>query len=245
MKEAEEYKSFSLVGKMHTYQKKVNLEADCKDCEEKIGLKDTRAVALIGDNFYHDAFLPAIELEKAASKWENTLHDVNHQGTSDARGLMMSSNILYFIGYNNNVTYDKETKSVSMDINVVDNTHYSSAWRGYVELCELAGQTPNVSVSFLAKTKRVKVSDLPEGVDYSSYGYSEDDVVNYIYDIQPQALSTVFRGACDDEQGCGIGKCSNQSAEVKEDNISEEEVTEDSREREEIIKWLKSQEKEE
>jgi len=91
----------------------------------------------------------------------------------------------------------------------------------------------------------VKVSDLPEGVDYSSYGYSEDDVVNYIYDIQPQALSTVFRGACDDEQGCGIGKCSNQSAEVKEDNISEEEVTEDSREREEIIKWLKSQEKEE
>jgi len=108
---------------------------------------------LIGDNFYHDAFLPAIELEKAASKWENTLHDVNHQGTSDARGLMISSNILYFIGYNNNVTYDKETKSVSMDINVVDNTHYSSAWRGYVELCELAGQTPNVSVSFLAKTK--------------------------------------------------------------------------------------------
>jgi len=222
-------------------------------------VKEKRAVALIGDHFYHDSFLPAVELEKAHKLWEGTLHDINHQGTTDVKGFTAMANILYFVGYNDNVTYDEKTKSMSMDIHINDNTHYASAWKGYVELCEQTGQTPNVSVSFTAKAKYVKASDLPKGVNYASYGLDDDDEVRYIYDIRPQALSTVYRGACDDKLGCGIGKNHSlylsglltdthdeetgikKTVESNEPEMNEEENIK----REEIIKWLKANSKEE
>jgi len=238
----EEYETFSLTVRMSKREEKIEL-SDCKDCENQYEIKENRAVALIGDAFYHNAFLPADELKKAFPMWENTLHDINHQGTMDARGMMMSANILYFVGYNDNVTYDEETKSMSMDIHICDNTHYASAWKGYIELCEKSGQTPNVSVSFKAKTKAVKVSDLPEGVDYSAYGLQRDDYVRYIYDIRPDALSTVFRGACNDKMGCGIGKVQNmeedKESEPDEAEVSEKQQEEISQKRKEIISWLK------
>ncbi len=215
-----EYQEFKFTVPMQSVT--VEVELDCEDCEEKHLEATTHAVALIGDAFYHGAFLPATELEKASSMWENTLHDINHQGTTDARGLSVSANILYFVGYNKDVIYNPETKAVSMDINIVDNTYYASAWRGYVELCKEASQIPNVSVSFLAQVKQVRVSDLPEGVNYEAYGYDTDDMVAYIYDIHPQALSTVFQGACSDKQGCGIGKCN--SKELKENKEKREEI---------------------
>jgi len=217
----EEYKEFSLTVPMYSKETKVELE--CKDCEEKeYEIKKNRAVALIGDRFYHSAFLPATELEKSYSYWENTLHDGNHEGTTKVKG-SASSDIYEFVGYNHNVTYDKDTKSMSMEIEICDNTRNAASWRGYVELCELAGQTANVSVSFMAKTKSMKVSDLPEGVDYESYGYSAEDTVTYIYDIKPQALSTVFQGACSDKDGCGIGK-SHTSKEVDEMEKKKQEI---------------------
>lgn len=242
----EEYEEYSFAVKMVKVEEKIEL-SDCQDCSGKYEVKEKRAVALIGDNFYHDSFLPAKELKKAHKLWENSLHDINHQGTTDVKGFTAMSNILYFVGYNDNVTFDEKTKAMSMDIHIKDNTHYASAWKGYVELCELAGQTPNVSVSFMAKAKYVKVSDLPKGVDYSAYGLSDDDEVRYLYDIQPQALSTVFRGACNDKMGCGIGKNHSAKVEEEEENNSEEpEVNEEENiKREEIIKWLKATDKEE
>lgn len=225
---------------MHKEEIKVDL-SECEDCEQNYKMEKRTAVALIGDRFYKGAFLSAKELEKAHKGWENTLLDINHQGTTDIKGLTATSNILYFVGYNDNVRYDEKTKSMQMDVHIVDKTHYASAWRGYIELCEKSGQTPNVSVSFRAKTKAVKVSDLPEDVDYKAYGLSEEDRVAYIYDIQPQALSTVFRGACNDKDGCGIGMNQNQSevhSEEGDDSVNEEER----QKREEIISWLKEHE---
>lgn len=186
------------------------------------------AVALVGDRFYKGDFLAASELEKVYKMWESTLHDINHQGTTDIKGFTASSNILYFIGYNKNVEYNDKTKSVSMDIVPVASTQYASAWKGYVELCEKAGNVPNVSVAFGAKVKYVKAKELPEGVDYSLAGYKDDDSIPYIYDIEPKALSTVFRGACNDKSGCGIGMTS--------DDVTDEE------ERLALIKWIKEHE---
>lgn len=238
--EESEYKEFSLQVSLTKTEEKIDL-SDCQDCEEDYEIKENRAVALVGDRFYHGAFLSAEELKIAHKGWENTLHDINHQGTTDIKGFMASSNILYFVGYNDNVRYDEDSQSMVMDVNIVENTHYAPAWKGYIELCEKAGQTPNVSVSFMAKTKSIKVSDLPKDVDYEAYGYDKEDSVQYIYDIKPQALSTVFRGACSDKDGCGIGKNQNQSevhSEQGDDSVNEEER----QRREEIISWLKEHE---
>lgn len=236
-----EYEHFSLEVVLTSTKEKVNLNADCEECEEQYEMKDSRAVALIGDRFYRGTFFPASELEKAAHKWENTLHDINHQGTTDARGMMVSSNILYFVGYNDKVEYNAETKSMSMNVNICDNTHYANAWNGYIELCEKSGQTPNVSVSFRAQIKTIKVSDLPAGVNYEQYGLSKDDSIRCIHDVHPDALSTVFKGACSDKDGCGIGACDGNYVEVVDDTseVTDAEDEAIAQKRKEIIKWLK------
>ena len=167
--------------------------------------KTRHATAIVGDKFYKGHFMPASELEKAYGGWEGSLHDINHQGTTDFRGFTVSSNILYFVGYNDNVKYDPETKKVSMDIHYDNNTRYGKDVEAYVNLCDKAGQIPNVSVAFNAKVGIMKASELPEGVDYKQYGLSADDSVNYLYNIQPKALSTVLQGACSSDTGCGIG----------------------------------------
>jgi len=108
-----------------------------------------------------------------------------------------------------------------------------------VSLCEKAGQVPNVSVNFSGKTKRVQAKELPEGVNFSEYGLKPTDYVDYIYDIEPGALSTVYKGACSDSDGCGIGKC--DCTNHTEEEINEEETLEQE-EKQALIKWLKENE---
>ena len=222
------------------------IETDYEANQTPSPTKENRAVALIGDMFYRGQFLPASELEKAHMGWENTLHDINHMGTTHIQGLTATSDILYFIGYNKNVSYDEKNKAVSMDIVPKYDTFYGKAWKAYVDLVEEAGGIPNVSVHFDARIKRVKASELPEGVNYDAYGYGKDDYVDYIYDIVPGALSTVFRGACNDAMGCGIGKtsdhcdCENDTNELEEPVDITKEKQE--KERQELIDWLKEHE---
>jgi len=163
-----------------------------------------KTIAMIGDRFMRGQFFSAVELAKSASYWESTLHDINHMGTTFRTGFSAQSNILYFVGWQDNVQYDHESKSLSMDIHPSTDTRYGKDWQGFVKLCDEAGRTPNVSISFLGKVKRVRASSLPEGSNYSAYGYKADDMVDYIYDVRPRALSTVLQGLCNDKQGCGI-----------------------------------------
>jgi len=199
-----------------------------------------RAVAIVGDRFYHGQFFPSAELEKAYAGWENTLHDINHMGTMHFQGMTATSDILYFVGYNKNVSYDIESKSMSMDIHIKEDTMYGKAWQAYVDLCEEAGQIPNVSIHFMAESKAVQVKDLPKGVNYAEYGLKDTDYVKYIYNIQPRALSTVFRGVCNDSQGCGIGKCSCSENDTDTDTQTvDQNNTENNEEKQALIKWLK------
>jgi len=163
-----------------------------------------KTVAMIGDRFMRGQFFSAVELARSASLWENTLHDINHMGTTFRAGFSAQSNILYFVGWQDNVQYDHESKSLSMDIHPKLDTHYGKDWNAFIELCDEAGLTPNVSISFLGKVKKIRASSLPEGSNYSAYGYKPDDYVDYIYDVKPQALSTVLQGLCDSKHGCGI-----------------------------------------
>jgi len=212
------------------------VNAESIAAEEISDPNSNRAVALIGDRFYQGRFLPAAELEKAYTGWENTLHDINHMGTTQLRGLGVTSDIRFFVGYNTNVSYDLTTKSVSMNINIDENTMYGKAWKAYVALCEKAGQVPNVSVNFNAKFRKVQAKELPKGVNYTEYGIKSTDYVDYIYNIEPRALSTVFKGACSDAAGCGIGKCSCETNHA--DDESTQDTQEDSEKRQELIKWL-------
>ena len=239
----EEYKEFKLNVPMTTTKglsSRKTIGASLTETTYDAKAETKRAIALVGDHFYHGAFFPAEELEKAHKGWEGTLHDVNHQGTTDVRGLSVSANVLYFVGYNDNVQYDTKNRSMSMDIHYDEKTQYGKAVKAYVGLCEKAGQTPNVSVAFMAKTGTMKASELPESVNYTQYGLSEDDEVIYIYDVVPQALSTVLVGACSSDKGCGIGMA---QTDKEQPDLSDEELDKIETEKQAIIDWLKKEEK--
>lgn len=129
---------------------------------------------------------------------------------------------------------------MSMDIHYDESTQYGKATKAYVNLCEKAGQTPNVSVAFMAKTGTMKASDLPESVNYTQYGLSADDEITYIYDVVPQALSTVLVGACSSDKGCGIGMAQTDKGES---DLSDKELDKIEKQKQAIIDWLKKEEK--
>lgn len=188
-----------------------------------------RLVAIIGNRFMNGGFVSAEELKKCYKGWEGSLHDINHMGTSTGF-FLVQSDITYFIGYHDDVKYDKTNNSVSMNLHIHTGTKFAKAWEAYVELCEMAGKIPNVSVVYYGKQKFIPASDLPKDVDWEAEGYGKDDLVPVLYNIIPVCVSTVLRGRCDDKDGCGIrdtasicgsdscdcGKCKRKDTELDE-----------------------------
>jgi len=226
--------------KEYTCSGKLNATTKLKKIENKDGTIEEKServyhiTAVIGDRFLNGGFFPKEELERVYKGWEGTLHDINHWGTSYPTGFTSSSNILYFVGFHKNVEYNSTTREVTMNIQVNRETMYGKAWEKYVETCELAGIIPNVSVTYLGRQKLIKANELPEGTDYKSEGYSDNDLVPILTDVEPVCVSTVLRGRCDDKDGCGIQDSFSQD---------EKEITDAlEKERQEIIKYLKDKE---
>jgi hypothetical protein len=214
---------------------------------QKTEMINQTAIALKGDEFYKECYLPASELEKAYKGWEGTLHDINHMGTTHLMGLGVTSDIRYFVGYQDNVKYDPETKKVAMDIHVDEQTQYGKTWKAYVNLCKKAGRVANVSVTFLAKRGTAKAKDIV--YNYNELGFKGEETVTYIKDIKPVALSTVLKGACSDDKGCGIGQCPvQQSEESVTSTKTDKEIQaekEYEQEKQKLIEELKKLDKEE
>jgi hypothetical protein len=161
------------------------------------------AVAIKGDCFYKGKFLSFAEIEKAHKTMDGAYHDINHWGTSYP--IDGHPNIEYIIGYQKNTVIDPIHKTMKTDIIVNPDAPHYKAWKNFVDINKQTGRRPNVSVSFWADNKTIKARDLPMGTNYNMEGYKEDSDVPVLTNLSFQALSTVFKGACDDKQGCGIG----------------------------------------
>jgi len=191
-------------------------------------------IAVIGDRFMNGGYLSKEVLEASYKKWNGTLHDINHMGTSTGF-FLMQSDITYFVGYHSNVQYDKETGEVSMELNIEDSTAFAEKWRGFIKLCESAGQIPNVSVTYFGKRDWITASNLPKGVPWKKEGYTKDDLVPVLTEITPVCVSTVLKGRCNDKDGCGIRN--------NDDDTPTELEVELEIKRQELIKWLKENDK--
>jgi hypothetical protein len=202
-----------------------------------------RITAIIGDRFMNGGFFPAKELQRVYKKWEGTKHDINHFGTSYPAGFFSTSNILYFVGYHKNVKYNSVTKEVSMDIEINPNAMYADAWKAYVDICKMSNAIPNVSVTYLGKQEYVLAKNLPKEANWKAEGYTKDDLVPVLSEVEPVCVSTVVRGRCDDKDGCGMqDSCSDGTCDVPE----KQDVTDAlEKERLELIKYLKDKDMEE
>jgi len=196
-----------------------------------------KITAIVGDRFMNGGFFPEEESERVYKNWEGTMHDINHEGTEAPNG-----DILKFIGHHINVNHNSTTKEVTMEIKVNRNTMYAKAWEAYIETCELAGQIPNVSTTYLGNRKLVKAKDLPSGTDYKSEGFSDNDLVPVLTNVEPFCVSTVLRGRCNDKDGCGVrndNACSDGSCNLEK----EQEIANAlNKERQEIIERIKIKE---
>jgi len=163
------------------------------------------AVCLIGDKFYKGMFLSMDEIRRAYKTMDGAFHDINHWGTSYPAGLYSMPNIEYIVGYQKDTTIDEANKLMKTYIHIEDTAPKADVWRGFMNICEKAGKIPNVSVTFWAGRKDISAKDLPDGVDYKSMGYKDDDTITSLVDLEFHALATVFKGACSDNDGCGIG----------------------------------------
>ena len=184
------------------------------------------AIAVIGDKFYKGKYLPYKEIEKAHMSMNGAYHDINHFGTTYIQGFYARPNIEWIVGYQDNTVVNSHTKAMKTNIYIEDDMPKAPLWRAFVKLCEKAGRTPNVSVSFWASRKDVLANELPKEADWMSEGYKESDYVPYLYDLSFRALATVFRGACDDKKGCGIGMSSEKPIPIKEDDYIDLELNE-------------------
>lgn len=202
---------------------------------ERTGTK--RLVAVIGNRFMNGGFLSADVLEKCCKGWENSLHDINHMGTNTGF-FLMQSDITYFVGYHDNVKFNAETKEVSMELHIHSKTKFAPAWEGFVELCELAGQIPNVSVTYYGKQKYLPTSELPPEANWEAAGFKEDDLVPVLYDVVPVCVSTVLEGRCNDKDGCGIRTTDSYDGDKDEINAEIE------KKRQELIEQIRLKEKE-
>jgi len=203
------------------------LELESEEAEKPIQTGTKNMIAIIGDRFMNGGFLSAEVLKKSYKRWEGTLHDINHMGTSSGF-FLMQSDITYFIGYHSNVQFDETTKEVSMELNVEPDCEFTSAWTAYVKLCERAGKIPNVSVTYYGKRDFILASTLPKNIPWKKEGFKKDDLVPVLNEITPVCVSTVLQGRCNDKDGCGLRN--------DEDSELENEIEE---KRQELIKWLK------
>jgi hypothetical protein len=178
---------------------------------------DFKATCVIGDRFYKGKYLSMTELQKNYKSMDGSYHDINHWGTTYLDG---NPNIEYIVGYQDNANLDKTTKALTADVHIVETARNYDTWRGFFDINKAAKRIQNVSVSFFASNKKMKASEL--GIDFAAQGYRADDEIEYLYDLEFQGLSSIFKGACSDKDGCGIHKQDAQKQPVCNDKSCED-----------------------
>jgi len=156
-----------------------------------------KIVAAVGNMFMDGGFLSNDVLKRSAKQWNGTLHDINHKGVS-SKGM----DILYFVGYHDNAEFNDETGELTMALHIDDDTKFSRDWKAFVNLCKKAGKMANVSTTYAGKSILIEAKKLP--IDYTKFGLQGNDLVPYLENVYPVAVSTVLSGRCDDKAGCGV-----------------------------------------
>ncbi len=241
-----EIKSYSFECTMQEFTlQSVLIESKDGPVEDKDWIK-VRAVAVVGDRMMRNAFIPYKALKESVNKWNGTYHDINHMGTSypDTIYPFKRQNIEYVIGYQDNAEANDSTKEVSMDVNILKTHPKYAAWKSFCDINTKANKVPNVSMSIDARFRKTRVRDLDnESREYAKInGYSDDDIIEYLEEIYPKALTTCIQGVCDSKSGCGLAtKIESEDCGCKGNcNIQKDEKANDGVVSDEDAKYLES-----
>jgi len=163
------------------------------------------AVLMRGDMFMQNEFVPSKVISDAVKRVGVSLHDMNHRGTGFMlpTGQLIPPDISYFVGYQDNYVYDEAKKSLYVDIHIMKNdSKANKEWKTYYDLCQQAGRMPNLSSYGYKQVSIIRASQL--GIDMAAYGIRPEQNIRCLQYINITAGSTVYQGACNDKDGCGI-----------------------------------------
>ena len=201
--------------------------------------------AAVGDIFFQETFVPKEVLKQLATGWNGTVHDLSHLGTNYPNGAYGSrENIDYIVGYNNDSYWDEMSNSVKMKAYIAHDAPKYNAWKNYMNICRITGNTPNVSMAVTPAVFRyMNIKDLPMGVNIPQK-YVRNNKVRALAGGIPHAITTCLTGKCDDKAGCGIAAailkdCSSGSCDINDDEPPEKEGSDKTGEKTPLTKQAK------
>jgi len=151
--------------------------ADVKNSEGVYEI--ARTTMLIGDGIFNGRLFPKEEMEKSLSAWEGKPFILNHD----------SYDIGQVVGFLTDAKIEGDKLTVQPVLDPVTK-NYDVA-KGYIQSRFNAGDTPNVSVGMYVDNR------------YEDINGVEDQWV--VRNWKPDHLGIVMNGACNPDDGCGIG----------------------------------------
>ncbi len=136
-------------------------------------------VMIVGDGTYNGVYFPHEELNKAASSFEGKPININHNDDT----------IEDIVGYIKDVAYEDGKLRATAYFDT-DTVKYDAV-SGYINSRKNAGDTPNVSIGVWLELEEEKLS--------------ENETRTTARNLEGDHLAIVVHGACNPDDGCGIG----------------------------------------
>jgi len=191
--------------------------------EKATSKKGFNMVIAKGNMFMKGIYISKDEMKAAHTRFNNTMHDLNHMGSGYMAGFsIVPPDISYIVGWQDSLSYDDETNEVRANVHIEKGAVRYDDWKTYIDISAKIGRNPNVSMYVFAQLEFIEARKLPKDSRYGANGYKADDLVPCMVNIQPFMVSTVTKGACDDKRGCGIKQsCEDGTCESNNEENSE------------------------
>lgn len=134
---------------------------------------------IVGNGTYNGVYFPEEELQKAAESFLSVPINLDHSDDTVKDVVGYVSDVVYENGrLKSHTVFDKDTKEYDTAI-------------GYIKSRQRAGDVPNVSIGVWLELEEEKLSN--------------DDTRLVARNLEGDHLALVVHGACNPDDGCGIG----------------------------------------
>jgi hypothetical protein len=184
------------------------------------------AVAMVGDQFWNKGrtkeFCLFDGIKKGYKSMDKTFHNLDHGADPHGSGHIRIQDI---VGIQDYTEVDEDSKQMIMYIYPDEKMPSYSTWKAFVDMCQNNDKTPNVSIEAMVTQEQMMAKDIPvEDLDYKQYSIDDDDLVWVETGYRFVGAATVYMGACDDSDGCGILSSIDVDSPTGESTVNNETV---------------------
>ena len=172
-----------------------------------------KCTMLVGDSFFNGVFFPVEELEKAYQSWDKVPINLNHS----------DNNVEDIVGYVDSPYFDGNSIKATPVFD--ENTVKYNVAMGYIKSRLNAGRIPNVSVGVWLDRVEEKMDD--------------GEIRLTARNIEADHLALVVHGACNPNDGCGIGLSDNSKVTIPSEDYVEKKELYDKLKKEILIERIK------